>query len=218
MHRSHRDMQHPIIKLGVSRMLFRKFLFMCLLALNLTTFANAQAVNSIPASERAVLLALYSTTNGSGWFNRARWGDPSGTECTWSGIRCLYGTQVYVGTVFQGYTFITVGGISLNQNNLIGTLPPLDGLTSLKDFSARNSQLTGSIPPLAGLTSLGYFDVYANQLTGSNPPLAGLTALQTFSVQSNQLTGSIPRRIQARSATLEWCEFSCAINTSCGVL
>src|ERR1700693_1239647 len=68
--------------------------FLCLVA-----FCPA-ALAAIPDSERAVLIALYTSTNGDGWNSSAHWceracpasGTPvfaaAGTECGWYGVLC----------------------------------------------------------------------------------------------------------------------------------
>lgn len=135
---------------------------------------------AIPPSERAVLDALYASTNGAGWTSNVGWGGAAGTECTgWSGVSCD-----------AGHTHVT--SIDLVNNNLVGTLPPIAGLTALEYFHVGFNNLTGSIPPLAGMTALQFFSAHDNQFTGSIPSLAGLTALTNFSVSGNQLTGTIP--------------------------
>lgn len=135
---------------------------------------------AIPASERAVLLNLYTSTNGASWTTSINWNDAAGTECTWYGVSCD-GAQT------------TVTGVDLSSNNLAGSLPSsLNNLTNLQTFKVNGNQLTGSIPTLTGLASLSLFWVGNNQLTGPIPALAGLTSLGNFAVNENRLTGSIP--------------------------
>ena len=135
---------------------------------------------AIPASERTVLLNLYTSTGGATWATSTNWNGPPGTECTWYGVTCDVG-----GT--------TVTSIYLGNNNLTGSLPGnLNGLTNLEFLAVEDNQLTGSIPALTGLTNLRLLRAYNNQLTGSIPALTGLTNLDGFEVSSNQLTGSIP--------------------------
>ena len=169
--------------------------------------ASTVVMAQVPATERTALVNLYNNTNGSNWNDRTNWLGSAGTECTWSGVTC-------------DNTSSNVIGISLSNNNLVGTLPDLSGLTALQsfavnsdfpnanqlggpipalsaltglqDFEVNGNQLTGSIPSLAGLTSLTLFSANDNQLTGSIPDLSGLTALQTFTVNGNFFTGSIP--------------------------
>jgi Leucine-rich repeat (LRR) protein len=134
---------------------------------------------AIPASERAVLQALYTSTNGAGWINSSNWNGAAGTECTWFGVTCSAGGA-------------NVRLLSLRANGLTGSLPALSGLTALRNFDLADNKLTGVIPPIADLTALQVFWVFKNQLTGSIPPLTGLAALQTFDVGDNKLTGGIP--------------------------
>jgi hypothetical protein len=97
--------------------------FVLLLFVGLTTLSHS----AIPQAERDVLTALYTGSNGSAWFNRTNWRNPSntdfnssGTECTWFGITCNgAGTQVI--------------SIDLPSNGLNGTLPAtLNTLTRLR--------------------------------------------------------------------------------------
>ena len=170
-----------------------------MLATTLSAGSIVQA--AIPDSERQVLLAIYTQTNGAGWFTKVNWNGASGTECTWFGVSCNV-TQTHVTE------------LNLFSNNLSGPLPSLSalsevrklrfygnaltalgslsGLTLLEDFYGFDNQLTGSIPPLTGLVSLKDFTVYNNQLTGQIPSLSGLSALQSFSANRNALSGAIP--------------------------
>jgi Leucine-rich repeat (LRR) protein len=159
-----------------------RILLGCMLALPCLTSggAAAQQVPGIPTSERTVLLNLYASTNGANWTTRTNWNGAALTECTWYGVTCN-----------SGGTRVT--SISLDANNLIGTLPAnLAALTNLTVFTVSINKLTGPIPALAGLTNLTSFDVGGNQLTGAIPTLAGLTNLSTFAVDENRLTGPIP--------------------------
>ena len=135
---------------------------------------------AIPASERAVLLALYNNTNGVSWNNNTAWNGAAGTECNWYGITCDAGAS-------------TVTGINLHGNNLAGPLPTnLNNLTNLQNFTVYTNYISGPIPSLAGLTYLQTFQAYQNALSGTIPSLTGMTNLQTFIVSNNQLSGSIP--------------------------
>lgn len=152
---------------------------LALLLLGCTAAAQA----AIPASERAVLTSLYTSTNGASWKNKTNWNGAAGTECSWYGVQCD-SAQSHV-------TGIQLGS-AISGNNLAGKLPALSGLTALEQFDVSFNQLTGAIPALSTLKALKTFYVVANGLTGSIPALSGLTALQAFGVDSNELTGSIP--------------------------
>jgi hypothetical protein len=152
---------------------------LALLLLGCTSAAQA----AIPASERAVLTSLYTSTNGASWKNKTNWNGAAGTECSWYGVQCDSAQSHVTGIQF---------GSSISGNNLTGKLPTLSGLTALEQFDVSFNQLTGSIPALSGLKALKTFYVQANALTGSIPSLSGLTVLQALGVDSNQLTGSLP--------------------------
>ena len=140
-------------------------------------FGSATAHAAIPASERAVLLSIYSSTIGTNWTNKTDWGGAAGTECSWNGVTC---------------TGNNVTSIMLNSNNLTGSLPSIGGLSALRVFQVGNNKITGSIPSISGLTALQQFIVSNNQFTGSIPSPSGLASLHDFRADDNQLTGSIP--------------------------
>jgi hypothetical protein len=182
---------------------FRFALATALCSLGLSTAVHA----AIPASERAVLIALYASTNGAGWNSNSNWNGAPGTECTWYGITCSAGdanvTEIRLGEVFAGNNLTGTLPSTLNQltalryaafddNVLTGSVPPLSGLASLEYFSISSNALNGTIPPLTGLTALRTFDVSGNQLGGELPSLAGLTSLEYFYAYGNQLRGLIP--------------------------
>ena len=168
--------------------------------------AALPAAAAIPASERAVLEALYNQTHGAGWARSQHWmaaTDPCDAAARWRGITCdADGTHVTVieldGNKLTGTLPATLNQLTAlvsfraSSNRLTGSIPELSGLTALRSFSVHNNQLTGSIPSLSGLTALERLYVHNNRLTGSIPKLGGLTALRSFLVQNNRLTGSIP--------------------------
>lgn len=53
-------------------------------------FAPSWAFGQIPADERAALIALYNSTDGANWLEKANWLGPVGTECTWQGVICSW--------------------------------------------------------------------------------------------------------------------------------
>ncbi|MEP7351927.1 MAG: hypothetical protein ABI824_01715 [Acidobacteriota bacterium] len=143
----------------------------------IVTICCAAAKAAIPASERAVLVNLYNSTNGAGWTNKTNWNGEVGTECTWFGVVCVADH---------------VNGIYLYNNQLAGTIPALGALTNLQFLSLEVNQLKGSIPSLTELTSLKQVGLARNQLTGSIPSLSGLPNLNSIFLSNNQLTGPVP--------------------------
>jgi hypothetical protein len=152
----------------------------------------AAAHAMVPASERAVLDAIWFGTGGqlpggtdSTWINRGGWGLPvflGISECGSYGVTCI---------VDQGQEHVSA--IELDGNGLTGQLPPsLSDLPYLETFSADGNDISGSIPELSGLAKLVYFSLDENQLTGAIPSLTGLASLERFYVAYNQLAGNIP--------------------------
>ena len=160
-----------------------------LVALTAAALLSAASVRAdIPTSERNALIALYNSTSGDGWINRANWKvggvvfNTPGTECTWRGVTCNTAEDA-------------VTKVVLNVNNLSGTLPTeLAGLPALEFLSMYGNALTGEIPPALGiLSNLLSINLNTNQLTGSIPTeLGDLAALSELKLQVNQLTGGIP--------------------------
>lgn len=158
---------------------YRRGIVLLLVICQCIAVCASYAWGAIPASERAVLVNLYNSTQGDGWKNKTNWNGAVGTECTWYGVTCN-GMKTHVTDIY------------LRSNNLIGTLPSLTDLTYLQYFSVGINKLTGPIPTLTGLRSLWYFDVEVNLLTGSIPSLSDLSSLQYLHANSNYLTGPIP--------------------------
>ena len=133
-------------------------------------------VTQIPQIECEALVALYNSTNGPGWKNKAGW-NVTNTPCSWYSVSCSGG---YVSEIF------------LNNNQLTGSIPV--ELGNLYSLSLSNNQLIGSIPvELGNLSNLQWLYLGGNQLTGSIPAeLGNLSNLQWLDLSDNQLCGDIP--------------------------
>jgi Leucine-rich repeat (LRR) protein len=147
--------------------------------------ATAPVHAAIPASERQALLDLYNNTQGTsdfgtGWGYSDGWGGDPGSECTWANVSCDDAQEHVI-------------AISLDLNNLVGTLPAsLNQLTQMTSFSVVENFLSGPMPSLSGMTNLQSISVGRNQLTGNLPSLTGLTSLQSVFFGYNQFSGTIP--------------------------
>jgi Leucine-rich repeat (LRR) protein len=133
-------------------------------------------------SECNALVALYNSTNGSGWTDNTGW-LANNTPCLWFGVTCSGGSVIK---------------IDLEFNQLSGSIPPgLGSLTNLAELWLTSNQLTGSIPPeLDKLKNLTDLWLDGNQLTGSIPAeLGNLSNLQNLELDYNQLTGIIPSEL-----------------------
>ncbi|MFT3792181.1 MAG: hypothetical protein QM741_14170 [Rudaea sp.] len=164
--------------------------------------ATPPAAAAIPSSERAVLDAIYTQTDGAHWTDDSGWEGAAGSECGWAGITCdgagdhVTGIQLQqnnlAGTLPDLSDLTALQKLVLYQNSLSGAIPALTGLSNLTGASFAFNQFTGTLPNLAGLAQLIVFDAAQNQLSGIIPPLSGNAALVTYSVGGNHLTGSLP--------------------------
>lgn len=137
---------------------------------------------AIPASEAQALHALYDSTGGGNWNNKTGWLGAAGTECSWAGVTCGNGN-------------VTVVGLNLAGNNLVGTLPAeLQNLTNLTTLYLGQNNL-GALPgSLGNLVSLQVLNVDGSGLTGPIPSqLGNLANLKVLELRWNPgLSGSIP--------------------------
>jgi Leucine-rich repeat (LRR) protein len=146
----------------------------------------------IPASERAVLITLYTSTNGDNWTDNNGWKTPPldidgfampGTEGSWKGV-----------TVSGDH----VSHIDLDSNQLSGSIPSqLGNLSKLERLSLTANPLSGGIPSqLGNLSNLLELDLGGNLLSGSIPSqLGNLSKLEKLYLGFNQLSGSIPSEL-----------------------
>jgi len=162
------------------------------------------SVADIPQVECRVLIALYNSTNGSGWYDKAGW-LVTNMPCNWYGLTCTGGH---------------VSNIDLDNNHVGGSIPPeLGDLARLRELTLSNNCASGSIPPeLGNLTELEVLDLFDSCASGPIPPelgnlanlkhldlggndritgtipweLANLAKLQVLSLDFNQLSGNIP--------------------------
>ncbi len=150
----------------------------------------ATVQGTIPSSERAALLELYSATNGDRWLQSTDWGRPVTTECRWYGVVCDAGKT-------------TVLELHLRENNLNGILPAsIDHLPNLRQLDLGDNELTGTIPTeLANLTGLIVLDLGGNHLAGGVPPeTRKLKQLEALLLDHNELAGGVPSELGDLSA------------------
>ncbi len=128
-------------------------------------------------SDGFALVDLYNSTNGPNWHFTWDLGQP---------IDAWHGIEVENGRVIR---------ISLNQNNLTGTIPSSIGsLSELKGLYFYNNQLEGNIPvEIGNLQELEGLVLGSNSLSGSIPnEIGNLTNLKELILNVNALVGEIP--------------------------
>jgi Leucine-rich repeat (LRR) protein len=186
--------------IGANRALVSFVKRFAIVVVALLAIGNANA--AIDPSERAVLDALFASTNGANWTNKTGWGVAS-DECTWFGISCDVGKTHVVklklmnnnldGTLPPDLNKLAlVQELNLAHNKLTGTIPSLTGFFDLQLLTLFNNKLSGTPPALNTVPTLQEVSFGFNQLTGTIPPLAGLSSLRVFDVGKNQLTGTLP--------------------------
>ena len=144
-----------------------------------------------PQQKRTVLMEIFNQTAGRNWKNNTSWGNYSVSHCTWYGITCDR-TRRYIISIF------------LQDNNLVGTLPPslwklrnLQGLcfSSNKELSGQPSEFLS-----ANMTNILRLNLAFNTLSGAIPgkSLAGMKSLVKIHLccqMGEGLTGEIPKDI-----------------------
>lgn len=148
---------------------------------------SCAGVSQVPLAECQALEALYTSTAGAQWYDKAGW-TTTNTPCSWYGVTCQAGH---------------VSQLALNDNNLAGPLPAqLSNLAQLRVLNLKRNALTGPVPAgLASLAQLQTLDLSQNELGGAVPTqLGGLAALQTLNLSNNQLSGGVPTQLTSLAA------------------
>ena len=142
--------------------------------------APVQVQSGGPATDRAVLVALYNATGGANWTDSTNWLS-SVPISQWHGVITDDDGRVIV--------------LDLARNGLAGPLPPeLGGLSRLKHLIITDNRLSGSIPSeLGNLSNLVGLYLTFNDFSGEMPAeLGNLTKLRALHLLGNDLTGGIP--------------------------
>lgn len=150
---------------------------------NKTNTRNSNAANTvvidIPQMEKDALQLLYNSTNGDNWTNRSGW-DFSTPVTSWN-----YTTQ----TGWFG-VFVVDGHIdylALTNNNLVGFIPDLFGLSKLRILELDNNHFNGTAIPstLNSLTNLDTLILNNCGFIGDIPNLSALSNLKMFFIGNN---------------------------------
>jgi hypothetical protein len=137
-----------------------------------TVTINPVVNNSCRYQDSLQLVSIYNATNGANWTIKWNLSTPINT---WYGV-----TLNANGCVFR---------LSLERNNLVGTLPNLN-IPNLVWLYMYENKLSGTIPNF-NLPNLVELVLVRNQLTGTIPNF-NLPNLKQLHLATNNLTGTIP--------------------------
>jgi Leucine-rich repeat (LRR) protein len=148
---------------------------------------HGNASQTLSATERDTLTALYRNMGGPDWHIKDGWmsaSNPCGGDgianTTWFGVECTT-----FETVSRENSTSHVTRLALPYNNLVGELPALYSLQHLVHLDFSNPSLPD------------FSDDFSNSVGGTLDALCGLSDLSTVLLAGNNLTGSIPGCIQS---------------------
>ncbi|XP_078352237.1 uncharacterized protein LOC144636906 [Oculina patagonica] len=177
-----------------------------------------------PADERNVLLDIFASTNGHGWFNNSGWKGSlkDVSHCSWYGITCHKNTS-YIKAVALPYNNLD-GSLPSNLwkiRNLLSLCTPgnpnlrgrigdflYGNMSKLLTIFFNSASISGDIPDeIVQLRSLQIFFVCrmdGEGFTGRLPQdIGNMTELRILCFGGNNFKGKIPRSI-ARLKKLWW--------------
>lgn len=135
--------------------------------------------NPTQTADSLALIAIYNSTMGANWTNT--WNTALPVCTPWDGVELDN----------EGYVI----RLTLNNNNLVGTLPSEIGdLSRIEEFQLDNNNLSGSIPTEIGnLTNIEICFLDNNNFSGTIPEEFGnLTVMHTLYLDNNNLEGAVP--------------------------
>ena len=138
--------------------------------------------------QRYVLATVYYSTNGNDWINNTAWLSDV-DECSWMS------TAQFVCDDSGRYI-----ELDLQENNLVGTLPPELVILSdsLRVINLRENKLFGELPApmISDLANLEVLDLSSNRFSGALPPqLFDAIKLTRLSLFENSLSSFIPTEL-----------------------
>jgi Leucine-rich repeat (LRR) protein len=151
------------------------------LLLILLSFFPQKSKAQVSQGDFEALVALYNATEGDNWKYNTNWninGKAEDVTSDW------YGVVVNGGRVTR---------IFLEDNNLVGNLPPeIGNLDALLMLYVKSNQIASIPPEIGNLTLLGTLEISSNQLTNLPPEIGGLNKLINLHLTGNKLTSLLP--------------------------
>lgn len=153
-----------------------------------------ECVNTHPDFD--MLMKIYDETGGENWTNQEGWDrakakalcDPCRIDQPMYGVTCENGRVSCID--FNGGANVC-DPLGIGGNNLVGELPFLR-FDSLKALRLNNNELTGLLPDINGMPRLETLSLAFNNYNGSIPETLLNSSLTTLRISSNELTGTIP--------------------------
>ncbi len=186
----------------------------CIIVPVVQAATDCNLVTEIPKTECESLVALYNSTNGSGWTNKTNW-NATHTPCGWYGVTCSGGhvsilnlQNNQLNGSIPNLTLPNLTFLFLNENQLNGTIPDFN-LPSLTKLSLRGNQLSGTIPSFGNLSNLTELMLNNNQLSGAIPAF-NMPNLDSLRVDYNRLSGTIPN-LNWSSLTNLYFDYNCGL-------
>ena len=145
---------------------------------SVTSYATVEVAEQL--TDREILEIFYEATGGEEWTESDNWLSDEDLD-DWHGVNAWQGK---------------VSGLSLHDNNLVGTIPPeVGGLDELFSIGLRYNELTGPLP--AELSKFrGLRDMFLSgnpDISGRLPPELGYTGgLEYLNVSDTDLSGPVP--------------------------
>eukprot|EP00658_Telonema_sp_P-2_P031365 TRINITY_DN23483_c0_g1_i4.p1 TRINITY_DN23483_c0_g1~~TRINITY_DN23483_c0_g1_i4.p1 ORF type:complete len:281 (+),score=66.96 TRINITY_DN23483_c0_g1_i4:174-1016(+) len=155
----------------------------------------AETQSPVPTPESAALVALYDSTDGSGWTKSDNWQNADKTGASYVGLVCNW-----YGVDCDGTSNVLY--LDLKSNQLSGTLPDsLASLTALIDLVASHNQhLGGSLPAtLSAMKDLEWMSLWNNSISGTIPSsyTHSLSAMTELDVSLNNISGTLPSTLSS---------------------
>ncbi|MCY3808793.1 MAG: Ig-like domain-containing protein [Gemmatimonadetes bacterium] len=145
---------------------------------SVSSYATVEVAEQL--TDREILEIFYEATGGEEWTENENWLSDEDLD-EWYGVNAWQGK---------------VSGLSLHDNNLVGTIPPeVGGLDELFSIGLRYNELSGPLP--AELSKFeGLRDMFLSgnpDISGRLPPELGYTGgLEYLNVSDTDLSGPVP--------------------------
>eukprot|EP01064_Diplonema_japonicum_P004606 TRINITY_DN13022_c0_g1_i1.p1 TRINITY_DN13022_c0_g1~~TRINITY_DN13022_c0_g1_i1.p1 ORF type:complete len:378 (+),score=56.45 TRINITY_DN13022_c0_g1_i1:358-1491(+) len=154
------------------------------------------------------LMGLYNATHGGGWLRNEGWGKENDI-CTWYGVTCTGGlvaglsldSNNLMGSIPGSFEVGTLSTLDLGSNSLHGTLPCTLFTENLTSIKLSSNAISGTVPTcLESASSLVLIEFDSNSLRGQLPEMSGMSKLAGLYISWNELEGTLPKGLMTLTA------------------